>query len=67
MTAPSTLPLDVIATPVAHEHAWIVDSAHRTSEGEILYVHCTGCPARRVDLRSAPWSPPQEVSRPTRY
>ncbi|WP_309129506.1 hypothetical protein [Microbacterium sp.] len=63
MTAPSTLPLPVIAT---HEHAWIVDSAHRTSEGEIVYVHCTGCPARRVDVRSSPWSPPREISRPTR-
>lgn len=34
----------------AHEHAWEVESRHRTSDGTVLYVLCPQCRARRVDL-----------------
>lgn len=49
----------------AHEHGWAVESAHRTSEGRLLYVRCVHCGARRVDLdASVPGTPPSAVSRP---
>lgn len=47
-TPPLPLPRSLEA---AHEHAWITESRHRTSEGTVLYVRCTDCPARRVDLK----------------
>lgn len=40
---------DAADLPAAHEHAWVTESAHRTSEGVILYVACAVCAHRRVD------------------
>ena len=46
-----------------HEHAWMVESAHNTSEGRVLYVRCAGdCGARRIDIQGAIEVPPSEVS-----
>lgn len=63
MTASQTLsPTAPIA--LTHEHAWIAESVHRTSQGEVVYVRCTGCAVHRVDLRAASPLPPQALSRP---
>ncbi len=49
--------------PRIHEHAWVVESAHNTSEGRVLYVRCAGnCGARRIDLQGPIEVPPSEVS-----
>ncbi|QMU96049.1 hypothetical protein FVO59_01675 [Microbacterium esteraromaticum] len=61
MTASHTLPLPIIA-PV-HEHGWVTESAHRTSEGEVAYVRCIDCGARRVDLRAPQGLAPTAQSR----
>ncbi|MDT0158485.1 hypothetical protein Q9R19_12700 [Microbacterium sp. ARD32] len=58
MTAPDTLPLRIPLPIRMHEHAWLTESAHATSEGEIVYVRCVGCAARRVDLRMHEALPP---------
>ncbi|MBQ9917926.1 MAG: hypothetical protein IJO71_12115 [Microbacterium sp.] len=50
-------------TAAAHEHAWVTESMHATSEGRVRYVRCTGCRARRVDLDSAVATPPVPLSR----
>lgn len=64
MTAPQTLPIPRIPTQTpSHEHAWFVESRHRTSEGTLLYVRCTGCGIRRLDAQSHPHRPPSAVSR----
>lgn len=48
----------------AHEHAWLVESAHNTSEGMVLYVRCgAGCGARRIDRQGLVETPPSAVSR----
>ena len=40
------------AEHVVHEHAWVLESAHNTSEGRVLYVRCAReCGARRIDLQ----------------
>ncbi len=64
MTSPQTLPI-VTRTAPPHEHAWLVDSRHSTSEGIVLYVRCVECPARRVDLQRSPQVPPVALSRTT--
>ncbi|GAA3668324.1 hypothetical protein [Microbacterium marinilacus] len=39
--------------PIApHEHAWLTESRHATSEGVVVYVRCAGCDVRRVDLHA---------------
>ncbi len=49
--------------PRIHEHAWVVESAHNTSEGRVLYVRCAGnCGARRIDLQGSVEAPPADVS-----
>jgi len=48
--------------PVAHEHGWDVESHHATSEGTVVYVICTDCGARRVDLRPSAQMPPIALS-----
>ena len=49
--------------PRVHEHAWVVESAHDTSEGRVLYVRCGGhCGARRIDLQGSAEVPPNDVS-----
>nr|WP_201471383.1 hypothetical protein [Microbacterium hydrocarbonoxydans] len=64
MTSLHTLP---IAVPLRepHEHAWITQSRHPTSEGIVVYVQCANCAARRVDLQSRRALPPTALSRPT--
>lgn len=52
------------AAAVPHEHAWTTESRHRTSEGELLYVRCADCGARRIDLQSRPHHPPAALTRP---
>ena len=46
----------------AHEHGWDVESRHATSVGTVLYVICTDCGARRVDLRPSSQMPPIALS-----
>lgn len=56
MTALHTRP---IPRPVrTHEHGWLAESRHATSEGTVVYVICADCGARRVDLRPHPQMPP---------
>ncbi len=61
MSAPETL--SPPATTPLHEHAWLTESTHATSEGRVRYVRCTGCRARRVDLDPAAAAPPVPLSR----
>ncbi|MGB3373884.1 MAG: hypothetical protein WBA87_01920 [Microbacterium sp.] len=63
MTAPHTLPISIPSPQLLHEHAWVSESAHRTSVGDVVYVRCPGCGARRVDLRSTDGMPPAPQSR----
>lgn len=53
---PETRPIAV------HEHGWSTESAHRTSEGTVVYVRCAGCGARRVDVEPAVAAPPTAAS-----
>lgn len=64
MTTLPTLPIPVSALPPAarHEHAWLVESRHRTSDGAVLYVRCADCGTRRVDLQAHPAAPPTAIS-----
>lgn len=58
MTSTDTLPiLRPTAAPAAHEHSWLTESRHSTSEGTIVYVRCGACAARRVDLRPSSTTP----------
>ncbi|MFT4259167.1 hypothetical protein [Microbacterium sp.] len=64
MTAPQTLPIPrPTAVPQAHEHAWLAESRHPTSEGVVVYVRCASCAARRVDVQQHPLLPPAAASR----
>ncbi|MFY9713513.1 MAG: hypothetical protein WAK00_08560 [Microbacterium sp.] len=60
--------LDTRPVPVAHprkqrhEHAWLTESRHPTSEGVLLYVRCASCGIRRVDLQAHPQAPPGALS-----
>ncbi|CAH0222735.1 hypothetical protein SRABI76_02548 [Microbacterium oxydans] len=64
MTAPQTLPLPRIpAHSQPHEHAWLIESRHRTSEGTLLYVRCVDCGIRRLDSQTHPHRPPSALSR----
>lgn len=68
MTSPQTLPIPrqtAFAPEHAHEHSWLVDSRHPTSEGIVLYVRCGGCGTHRVDLQAHPQVPPAALSRET--
>lgn len=63
MTSLNTLPIPrVHPVTKTHEHAWLVESRHPTSEGVVLYVKCSGCGARRVDVQSHPNTPPEALS-----
>ena len=46
----------------AHEHAWRVESSHRTSLGRVLYVRCVECGTRRVDVQEHAELPPVGLS-----
>lgn len=38
--------------PIAtHEHAWVTESQHATSEGVVRYARCVACDSRRVELQ----------------
>lgn len=63
MTAARTLPIP-LTTTAGHEHAWLVESRHPTSDGVVLYVRCDGCGTRRVDVQDHPQRPPRALSRP---
>ena len=47
----------------SHEHGWCVESSHSTSIGQVLYVRCAVCGARRVDLHDRRQTPPVALSR----
>lgn len=51
-------------TAAHHEHAWAIESRHRTSEGTVLYVWCESCRARRIDLQRRYDAPPAALSNP---
>ncbi|PCE14777.1 hypothetical protein AUC47_15550 [Microbacterium sp. SZ1] len=61
MTSLHTLPVPH-PTSAAHEHAWLIESRHATSEGVVLYVRCGDCGTRRVDLQAFPAMPPAALS-----
>jgi len=64
MTFLHTLPTpQILSHPAPHEHAWLVESRHRTSDGTVLYVRCTDCAMRRVDLQPHAQMPPTALSR----
>ena len=46
-----------------HEHGWVTESSHHTSEGLVSYVRCAGCGVRRVDLQDAEVRPPRALTR----
>lgn len=56
-------PPDPSRPALAHEHAWVTRSRHRTTDGTLLYVHCVGCGAQRVDLHAAGAAAPAALSR----
>lgn len=63
MTSTNTLPLPHFENAAApHEHAWLRESQHPTSEGIVLYVRCADCRTRRVDLQPHPHTPPTALS-----
>ncbi|MBS0024385.1 hypothetical protein [Microbacterium paraoxydans] len=64
MTTSDTLPVPLAAALDRHEHAWLAESRHTTSEGVVLYVRCIGCGTRRVDVAPHPHLPPRALSRP---
>lgn len=58
----ATLPDSLLARP--HEHAWLAESTHATSEGVVVYVRCAaGCGARRIDLQGPVDVPASSVSK----
>ncbi|QLD10303.1 hypothetical protein [Microbacterium oleivorans] len=50
----------------SHEHGWITESSHRTSDGTIRYVRCAICNARRVDADAIDAAAPVAASREIR-
>lgn len=66
MTAlPLSAPPHPQTATAPHEHAWILESRHATSEGWIAYVRCASCPARRVDAERPAPLPPVPLTRAT--
>ncbi|MDQ1138115.1 hypothetical protein QE410_002914 [Microbacterium sp. SORGH_AS 1204] len=61
MTVSRLLP--TAAPAPVHEHAWVTESVHATSEGRIRYVRCVTCVARRVDLDPPAIAPASALSR----
>jgi hypothetical protein len=63
MTSLNTLPIPRIRPATqTHEHAWLMESRHPTSEGTVLYVRCDECGARRVYVQTHPHMPPLALS-----
>lgn len=50
------------ATSRVHEHGWVTESSHLTSEGVVSYVRCASCAARRVDMQARHATPPSALS-----
>jgi hypothetical protein len=50
-------------TAAGHEHGWLTESSHQTSEGRVVYVRCARCGIRRVDLQAHPLLPPWPLTR----
>jgi hypothetical protein len=63
MTSMHTLPTPVLTPIGSHEHAWLVESRHSTSDGILLYVRCAECGIRRMDLQPHSPLPPVALSR----
>lgn len=64
MSSVHTTPVPGVgAREARHEHSWTTDSRHPTSAGWVLYVRCTACGTRRVDLQTHRESPPAPLSR----
>ncbi|MFF7293245.1 hypothetical protein ACFY9N_12010 [Microbacterium sp. NPDC008134] len=66
MTSTNTLPIPrptIAAAP--HEHSWLTESRHATSEGVVVYVRCGRCTARRVDLHPTTAAPSTTLSSTT--
>ncbi len=62
-TAPaSSRPHPARSTP-PHEHGWLVESRHPTTQGQVVYVRCAACRALRVDLQEHLHVPPYGVTR----
>ncbi|MBQ3358142.1 MAG: hypothetical protein IJG47_04485 [Microbacterium sp.] len=58
MTSTDTLPILRPTTALmAHEHFWLTESRHSTSEGIVVYVRCGACTARRIDLHPSSAAP----------
>ncbi|MFJ4222668.1 hypothetical protein [Microbacterium sp. NPDC089695] len=66
MTSLHTLPIPQ-QTARTHEHAWVAESRHPTSEGVVVYVRCGDCGTRRVDLQERPSMPPRALSTDLRH
>ena len=62
MTSLHTRPIPRPDVRRVHEHGWIVESCHATSDGFVVYVRCGDCGARRVDLQRDSTSPPSAMS-----
>lgn len=63
MASIHALPGSPTSVDVPHEHAWSTESRHRTSAGCVLYVRCTACGLRRVDVQDDRYLPPAPLSR----
>jgi hypothetical protein len=64
MTTIDTRPAPQTSTSEAgHEHSWSTESRHPTSAGYVLYVLCTTCGTRRVDLQGQRDTPPAPLTR----
>ncbi|MDZ5146208.1 hypothetical protein [Microbacterium testaceum] len=61
MTASRTIPL--VPSASVHEHAWMTESVHLTSDGRVRYVRCAGCSVRRVDVDAVAAAPPTALTR----
>ena len=60
---PSTGATPSTGSHVVCEHAWSVESRHRTSEGVVHYVRCVRCSMRRIDTVVPGGMVPVELSR----
>ncbi len=50
-TSPVSTAPDSLSPSHTHEHSWLTESRHQVSDGVVLYVRCSQCTARRVDLK----------------
>lgn len=62
MTSLHTRPIPRPDVQRIHEHGWITESRHATSEGFIAYVRCADCGVRRVDLQRGELNPPDAMT-----